>query len=157
MPLMAALAAIGAAAPSNGFAANDDPPALVFAAASMKNALDDIAARWRAETGNAVVISYGGSSTLARQIERGAPADLFVSANEGWMDHLEQGGHVEAASRRPIAANRLVVVSHGKDLPSVDLADPDDLAAKLDGGPLALVEITARIPYHIITRKKFYY
>ena len=64
-------------------------PVLVFAAASLKTALDEVAAGFRAETGHDAAISYAGSSALARQIELGAPADVFLSANTDWMDRLE--------------------------------------------------------------------
>ena len=64
----------------------------VFAAASLRTALDLIAADWQADTGHRVVISYGGSSALAQQIEQGAPADLFFSAAVTWMDHLQAAG-----------------------------------------------------------------
>ena len=59
----------------------------VFAAASMKNALDDIDAAYTAKTGVKVTVSYAASSTLARQIEQGAPADIFISADTDWMDY----------------------------------------------------------------------
>ena len=64
-------------------------PALVFAAASLKNALDDIAAQHERETGKKVSISYAASNALAKQIEAGAPADLFISADLDWMDYLQ--------------------------------------------------------------------
>ncbi len=82
----------------------------VFAAASMRDALAEAGARWRAETGHAVRIAPAGSSALARQIAQGAPADLFVSANPGWMDWLEDAGLLQAGSRRIVAANRLVLI-----------------------------------------------
>src|SRR5262245_12062544 len=64
-------------------------PVLVFAAASLKNALDDIVAKFERETGKKVSVSYGASPALARQIESGAPADLFISADLDWMDYLQ--------------------------------------------------------------------
>ena len=70
----------------------------VFAAASLKNALDDVSAAWKAEAGKAATISYAASSALAKQIEEGAPADVFISADLDWMDYLaerepDQAGH----------------------------------------------------------------
>src|SRR5260370_40470177 len=62
---------------------------VVFAAASLKNALDAIAADWRKETGKQPTISYAASPVLAKQIENGAPADLFISADLDWMNYLE--------------------------------------------------------------------
>jgi molybdate transport system substrate-binding protein len=63
-----------------------DKPVLVFAAASLKNALDRIATAWRQDSGKKVTVSYAASSILAKQIENGAPADLFISADRDWMD-----------------------------------------------------------------------
>lgn len=82
----------------------------VFAAASLKTALDEAAAGFEAETGHEVALSFAGSSVLARQIGLGAPANLFVSANEDWMDSLAAQGHVVPASRRDLLSNRLVLV-----------------------------------------------
>ena len=62
----------------------------VFAAASLKEALDDQAKQFEATTGNKVIVSYAGSNTLAKQIESGAPADVFISADLDWMDYLDQ-------------------------------------------------------------------
>ena len=65
---------------------------IVFAAASLKNALDSAAAAWQKETGAAVKISYAGSSTLAKQLEEDAPAQIFISADEDWMNYVEGKG-----------------------------------------------------------------
>ncbi len=62
----------------------------VFGAASLKEALDEQAKQFEAATGNKVVVSYGASNALAKQIEAGAPADLFISADLDWMDYVEQ-------------------------------------------------------------------
>ena len=62
----------------------------VVAAASLKESMDDVARRFEASTGNKVIVSYGASNALARQIEAGAPADLFISADLDWMDYLDQ-------------------------------------------------------------------
>ena len=72
---------------------------VVFAAASMKTALDEVAAKFQAETGHTVVISYAGSNALAKQIIEGAPADIFVSAAENWMDEVEKAGLVVEGTR----------------------------------------------------------
>src|ERR1700693_2345194 len=66
------------------------PEVLVFAAASLKTALDAVDAAWQHDTGGHATISYAASSTLAKQIENGASADLFISADLDWMDYLEQ-------------------------------------------------------------------
>ncbi|MFW8596101.1 molybdate ABC transporter substrate-binding protein [Cribrihabitans neustonicus] len=110
----------------------------VFAAASLKTALDAASAEFEAETGTEVTLSYGGSPMLARQITLGAPADVFISANPGWMDHLQGRGLIEAAAREDLLTNRLVLIAHGKDAPPVDLAQGPELESLLQGGRLAM-------------------
>jgi molybdate transport system substrate-binding protein len=83
----------------------------VFAAASLKTALDEIAADYLARTGTTVVVSYGGTPALARQIEAGAPADVFISASQDWMDYLEDRSLIQPDTRRNLLLNRLVLVS----------------------------------------------
>ncbi|WP_216646450.1 MULTISPECIES: molybdate ABC transporter substrate-binding protein [unclassified Roseivivax] len=83
----------------------------VFAAASTRDALAEAAAGFEAASGHSVRIAPAGSSLLARQIDRGAPADLFLSANPGWMDWLEARGHVQAETRVTLLANRLVLIA----------------------------------------------
>jgi molybdate transport system substrate-binding protein len=84
---------------------------VVFAAASLKNALDDAAKAYEAKTGDKVVISYAASSALAKQIEGGAPADIFFSADLDWMDYLQQRNLIDTASRRTLLGNTLVLVA----------------------------------------------
>lgn len=84
----------------------------VFAAASLGDALQDAAQQWEDETGHAVVIALAGSATLARQIDAGAPADLFLAANDDWMTWLVDRGRLRQGSRRNIASNRLVLIAH---------------------------------------------
>ena len=88
-----------------------DKTITVFAAASMKNALDDINAAFTQATGIKVVASYAASSALAKQIEQGAPADVFVSADLEWMDYVageeaHQGRHARQSARQPAGADR---------------------------------------------------
>jgi len=83
----------------------------VFAAASLKNALDEAAALFERESGSRVRLSYAASSALARQIERGAPADVFISADREWMRYLEEEGFLEPGSSRELFGNRLVLVA----------------------------------------------
>lgn len=109
----------------------------VFAAASLKTALDAIAAEWEAETGNDVVLSYDGSAKLAKQIIEGAPADVFLSAAVNWMDEVQKAGLVVEGSRRDLLGNRLVLVAHGRAEP-VEIGPALDLAGMLDGGWLAM-------------------
>lgn len=92
----------------------------VFAAASTRDALDEAATLWEARTGHEVVTSYAGSSVLARQIQQGAPADLFLSANEDWMDVLQAEGLIDEASRVDLLANTLVLIA----APGISLSEP---------------------------------
>lgn len=112
----------------------------VFAAASLKNALDEVAAQFTAETGDTVTISYAGSNTLAKQIIEGAPADVFISANTEWMDEVEKTGMVR--TRAHILGNRLVLIGHG-DAQPVQISADTDLAGMLDGGKLAMALVDA--------------
>jgi len=82
-------------------------PALVFAAASLKNALDEIAAQYERETGKKVTISYGASSALAKQVEAAAPADLFISADLDWMDYLQTRNLIKTDTRGNMLGNRI--------------------------------------------------
>lgn len=83
----------------------------VFAAASTTNALNDLMAAYKAQTGKAVVASYAASSTLAKQVEQGAPASVFISANEQWMNYLAERNLIEPASRSNMLGNDLVLVA----------------------------------------------
>jgi molybdate transport system substrate-binding protein len=86
-------------------------PILVFAASSLTDVFGDIGALYEQESGNSVIISFAGSSTLARQIEHGAPADVFVSANQAWMDYLDSRGALVAGSQSQFGSGRLVVIA----------------------------------------------
>ncbi len=88
-----------------------DAPLTVFAAASLKESMDEAAVAFRRDTGQEVRVSYAGSSALARQIERGAPADVFVSADVDWMDVLQSKGLIDAATRSALLGNTLVLVA----------------------------------------------
>jgi molybdate transport system substrate-binding protein len=87
------------------------PPVTVFAAASLKNALDDVAHAYETATGAEVKVSYAASSAIARQIEAGAPADVFISADADWMDDLAKKGLIVAASRRDLLTNHLALIA----------------------------------------------
>lgn len=114
---------------------------VVFAAASLKNALDGIAADYQAATGNTVTISYAGSNALAKQIIEGAPADIFLSASEPWMDEVEKAGLVVDGTRADLLGNRLVLVAHGKGADPVDLSQTTDLKALLGDGKLSMAMV----------------
>lgn len=115
-------------------------PVLVFAAASLKSALDEIADYWRRERRGQVVISYAATSALARQVEQGAPADVFISADLDWMDYLAQRELIKPESRVNLLGNRLVVVAP-QDL-SLRIVGMD-IAGALADGKLAMANIDA--------------
>jgi molybdate transport system substrate-binding protein len=118
----------------------------VFAAASLRNALDAAAASFQRASGHRIVASYAASNALARQVENGAPAHLFISADTDWVEYLEQRGLVRPGSRVNLLANALVLIApvasdvRMKLVPGVDilgvlrnrriaLADPDAVPA----------------------------
>lgn len=114
---------------------------VVFAAASLKGPLDAVAAEFKAATGHQVLISYGGSNALARQIIQGAPADVFLSAAPEWMDAVEQNGLLAPDGRRDLLGNSLVLVAHGVDAAPVTLEPALDLAGLLRGGKLSMADV----------------
>jgi molybdate transport system substrate-binding protein len=110
----------------------------VFAAASLKEAFDENVEAYRVKTGDRVVVSYAASSALARQIEAGAPADIFVSADLDWMDYLEQRRLIRASTRRNLLRNRLVLVAPSGSQFSVSIAPGFPLARLLGNSRLAM-------------------
>jgi molybdate transport system substrate-binding protein len=104
--------------------APSERPLLVFAAASLADAMTEIAAGFEARTGAEVDLSFAGSSTLARQVEAGAPADLLLSASFAQVERLAAAGRVRAEESFPFAANTLVVVARrGRQEPLTGAAD----------------------------------
>src|SRR6187455_2150587 len=83
----------------------------VFAAASLKEALDDTAQQFQRVSGQKVALSYAASPALARQIENGAPADIFISADLDWMDYLDRRKLIRAGARANLLRNRLVMIA----------------------------------------------
>jgi molybdate transport system substrate-binding protein len=116
---------------------------VVFAAASLKNALDAINAQWQKETGKRAAISYAASSALARQIEQGAPAQMFISADLDWMDYLAQRNLIEPRTRADLLGNRIVLVAPKDKATAIDIEPGFDLAKVLDGGRLAIANVNA--------------
>ena len=113
-------------------------PVVVFAAASLKTALDQIIAGWHARGGARVVVSYAGSSALARQIEQGAPADIFISASTQWMDAVEKNQAIQPATGRDLLTNRLVLIAHGTQARHIGLDGNLNLAGLLGRQRLAM-------------------
>jgi molybdate transport system substrate-binding protein len=140
----AALAAVlGVVCPEIGPARAQNQGAVVFAAASLKNALDAVNEAWRRETGKSVRISYAASSALARQIEQGAPAHIFVSADTDWMDYLDGRGLIDRATRGDLLGNRLVLISPAAAARPLEPTPGFDLAGALGDGRLAMANVDA--------------
>jgi molybdate transport system substrate-binding protein len=118
-------------------AAAQDGKLTVFAAASLKNALDDANAAWITQ-GKQVAVSYAGSNALAKQIEEGAPADIFISADLAWMDYLEKKQIVKADTRSSLLGNRIVLIAPKDSAAAVKIENGFDLGAALGGGKLAM-------------------
>lgn len=123
--------------------ASAEEEVVVFAAASLKTALDAVAAEFEAETGHDVTVSYAGSGQLAKQIIQGAPADIFISAAENWMDEVERAGLVVAGTRADLLGNQLVLIAHGKGAAPVEIAAGFDLAGMLGDGRLSMAMVEA--------------
>ncbi|MBV1867807.1 MAG: molybdate ABC transporter substrate-binding protein [Marinosulfonomonas sp.] len=115
----------------------------VFAAASLKNVLDEITTSFTQRTGHVVSISFAGSSALARQIEFGAPANIFISANSDWMDRLQDEGLIVPGSRINLLGNSIVLIAPGQNASPVNIKPNMDLAGMLGDGRLAMALIDA--------------
>lgn len=111
---------------------------VVFAAASLKTALDQVASGFEAETGHTVTLAYAGSNALAKQIIEGAPADIFLSAAVNWMDEVEKADALVPETRLDLLGNSLVLIAHGKAAAPVEITADFDLPALLAGGKLAM-------------------
>ncbi len=115
---------------------------LVMAAASMKNAIEKAATEFQTQSGVRVVGSFASSSALAKQIENGAPADLFVSADLDWMDYLQTRGLIRPDTRANLFGNELVLVAPKDSAASVELKPGVDLAGMLGDSRLAVGDPT---------------
>ncbi|WP_309643091.1 molybdate ABC transporter substrate-binding protein [Phenylobacterium sp.] len=109
----------------------------VFAAASLKNALDEVGREY-AKTGGEARFSYAASSAIARQIEQGAPADIYVSADTNWMTYLTERKLIVAASRRDLLSNRLALIAPTGSKASLRVAKGMPLGRALGDGRLAV-------------------
>ncbi len=115
----------------------------VYAAASLKESLDELTRQFEKQRGTAVRVSYGASPALARQIEKGAPADIVISADREWMDYLDQRQRLVADSRVTLVSNRLVLIAPAAHPVSLTIAPQFPLAAALGRHRLALADPTA--------------
>jgi|SRR5215469_1195364 len=134
---IAAAALLLALAPLQAARAED---VVVFAAASLKNALDDAAHAFEQQGGTPAKISYAASSQLAKQIESGAPADIFISADLDWMDYAQKRNLIQPATRRNLLGNKLVLIAPAGNGVKVDIKPGFDLVGMLQGGRLAMAD-----------------
>jgi molybdate transport system substrate-binding protein len=136
--------AVAAAAAPLSMARAQDGALVIFAAASLKNALDEIVATWTKETSKpAPKISYAASSALAKQIEQGAPAALFISADTDWMDYVEKKGLIKNDTRVNLLGNRIVLIAPKDSKVALDIKPGFDLARALGGGKLSMANVDA--------------
>jgi molybdate transport system substrate-binding protein len=132
-----------------GFAQQPTPPSaatkgpVVFAAASMKTALDAVAASWAAETGETPPIAYASSAVIAKQIEEGAPADIFISADQKWMNYLDQAKLIRPGTRRNLLGNVLVLIEPADASASLTIAPGFDLAGATGNGKVAVCTVAS--------------
>jgi molybdate transport system substrate-binding protein len=122
-----------------GPAAAQGRDVLVFAAASLKNALDDAAGQWQRQTGKRVAISYAASNNLIKQIEQGAPADIFMSADLDWMDYGQQKNLIKPETRVNLLGNRIVLIAPKDQAVSIKV----EKGGALKGGRLAMGNVDA--------------
>jgi molybdate transport system substrate-binding protein len=138
------LAACGPADPSSRTvrveAPPEAPPVRVFAAASLTDVMEEIALAWMAAGHAGPVVNLAGSSTLARQISDGAEADIFISADEQWMDWVGERSLIDSDSRKPLLGNSLVLVTGPAETWTVALESGADLAGALGDGRIALAD-----------------
>lgn len=136
-----------------GLAHAQDAGQTVFAAASLTDAMKDISAAWQAKGHPAPTLSFAASSTLARQIEQGAPASLFASADEQWMDYLDKKGLVVADTRRDLLSNELVLVVRADKPQHLTLGQGFDLDKLLGKDGRLAVGDPAHVPAGIYAKQ----
>src|SRR3954452_19340075 len=119
-----------------------DKTLTVFAAASMKNALDDIDAAYTAKTGVKIIASYAASSALAKQIEQGAPADIFASADTDWMDYATARKTINEPTRVNLLGNTIVLIApKDSKVANVAIGPGFDLAKLAGDGKIATGDV----------------
>ncbi len=125
-----------------GGASAQEKTLTVFAAASMKNALDEIDAAFAEKTGIKVTASYAASSALAKQLEQGAPADVFISADLAWMDYAADKKTIATATRTDLLGNRLVLIApKDSKIENVAIAQGFDLASLAGDNKIATGDV----------------
>ncbi|HTU67373.1 MAG TPA: molybdate ABC transporter substrate-binding protein [Steroidobacteraceae bacterium] len=116
---------------------SNKPELLVLAAASLTNVLGELSPAWTKSSGVAVKLSFAASSVLARQVEAGGKADVFVSADQEWMDYLDQRSLIDKPTRRNLVGNRLVLIAPADSTVALDIKPGFDLLGALKGGRLS--------------------
>ena len=145
-----------AVATPGGLRAADQDTVTVFAAASLTDALQQLAADWRQQGGGEVRYSFAASSTLARQIEAGAPADIFISANPEWMDYLAGKNLIIPESRTAPLGNDLVLVAPADSpLAAVQIDSGLDIAALVSPGDRIATGDPAHVPVGMYAQQAF--
>ena len=140
--LFLAFAVSLAAIPTPAAAAAQDKSLTVFAAASMKNALDEIDAAYTAKSGIKITVSYAASSALAKQIEQGAPADVFISADTDWMDYATSKKTINESSRVNLLGNSIVLIApKDSKVDNVNIGPGFDLAKLAGDGRIATGDV----------------
>ena len=119
-------------------AAQAAQPVTVFAAASLKNGLDAVDALYTQRTGDVVHAAYAASSALARQIEQGAPAEVYISADSDWMDYAAQHLLIQPQTRRDLLTNHLALIAPAASTVRLHIASGFPIAAALGDGRLAM-------------------
>lgn len=119
----------------------DTAQVTIFAAASLKNALDDATAGYTKSTGTKSSVSYAASSALAKQIEQAAPADIFISADLDWMDYLANKGLILPGTRSNLLGNELVLIAPAASTASIEIKEGFPLAAAIGQGRLATGDV----------------
>jgi molybdate transport system substrate-binding protein len=141
------LAALAAAIAVNGLppgAGAQEKSITVFAAASLKNALDEVDSLFTKQSGIKVVSSYAASSSLMKQIEQGAPADVFLSADVDWMDYGIKHDLIKNDTRKDLLGNRLVLIApKDSKIGTVTIAPGFDLATLVGSGHIATGDVRA--------------
>jgi len=140
LPLLRAAAAALIAATLSLPAQAQFRDVLVFGAASLKNALDEANGLFLFENGSGVKVSYGASSALAKQIENGAPADIFISADPDWMDYLAERKLIKPDTREKFLGNKLVLITRANSNVALTIGQNFPLAQALGNGRLAMAE-----------------
>ena len=137
-------AAVASTALFSFSAAAQEKPLTVFAAASMKNALDEVNAAYTQKTNTKVVVSYAASSALMKQIEQGAPADVFISADLDWMDYGSKAKVIKDDTRTNLLGNKIVLIApKDSKITNVTIGQGFDLAGLAGDGRIATGDVQA--------------